>query len=46
MTVDEVDRMSAGDRGNAAVLNAMTRKSKVIADYVNVVNVIELTSRS
>ena len=32
LIMDEVDGMSAGDRGGVAALNAMIKKSKVIAD--------------
>ena len=32
--MDEVDGMSAGDRGGVVALNAMIKKSKVIGDYV------------
>jgi replication factor C subunit 1 len=33
--MDEVDGMSAGDRGGVGALNAMIKKSKVIIDFVS-----------
>ena len=46
LIMDEVDGMSAGDRGGVAALNAMIKKSKVIADHFRQSLLIEITSRS
>jgi replication factor C subunit 1 len=34
LIMDEVDGMSAGDRGGVGALNAMIKKSKVMLDHV------------